>query len=64
MKKLFALLAAGLMAASVAPAGAGPSAGGLSSDNVEYIDFVPFDFGTASGASIIGKYMYVRKSVV
>lgn len=59
MKKLFALLAAGLMAASVAPAGAGPSAGGLSSDNVEYITFVPFDFGTASGASIIGKYMYV-----
>ena len=59
MKKLFALLAAGLMAASVAPAGAGPSAGGLSSDNVEYIDFVPFDFGTASGASIVDDYMYV-----
>ena len=59
MKKLFALLAAGLLAVTMAPAGAGPSAGGLSSDNVEYIDFVPFDFGTASGASIIGKYMYV-----
>lgn len=59
MKKLFALLAATMMAASMAPAGAGPSAGGLSSDNVEYITFVPFDFGTASGASIIGKYMYV-----
>ena len=53
------MVAAVLMAATAPIAGAGPSAGGLSSDNVEYIDFVPFDFGTASGASVIGKYMYV-----
>ncbi len=42
-----------------APAGAGPTAGGYSSDNVEWIDYVPFDLGTASGAKIIGKHMYV-----
>lgn len=60
MKKLFALLAATLMGLMTVPsAGAGPSAGGISSDNVEWVTFVPFDFGTASGASIIGKYMYV-----
>src|SRR5688500_14236939 len=45
--------------ATVPAAGAGPSAGGLTSDNVEWITYVPFDFGTASGASIIGDYMYV-----
>jgi hypothetical protein len=60
LKKLFALLAAGLMGLTTVPsAGAGPSAGGITSDNVEWIAYVPFDFGTASGASIIGKYMYV-----
>ena len=60
MKKLLALCAALLMGFTAIPsAGAGPSAGGLASDNVEWIEFVPFDFGTASGASIIGKYMYV-----
>lgn len=40
-------------------AGAGPSAGGYSSDNVEWVTYVPFNFGTASGAKIIGKHMYV-----
>ena len=59
MKKLFALIAAGLMTLAAPVAGAGPSAGGISSDNVEWITSVAFDFGTASGAEIIGKYMYV-----
>jgi hypothetical protein len=40
-------------------AGAGPSAGGYSSDNIEWITHVPFNVGTASGAKIIGKHMYV-----
>ncbi|MGH2757222.1 MAG: hypothetical protein ACRDI3_05485 [Actinomycetota bacterium] len=40
-------------------AAAGPSAGGYSSDNVEWITFVPFNVSTASGAKIIGKHMYV-----
>ena len=59
MSKPVSLCAAFVLALSMTPAGAGPSAGGLSSDNVEFVTFVPFDFGTASGASIIGKYMYV-----
>lgn len=60
MKKLFALLSVALLGATAVPsAGAGPSQGGLTSDNVEWISFVPFDFGTASGASIIDDYMYV-----
>lgn len=59
LKKRLALVAAALMVLAAPTAGAGPSAGGLSSDNVEWIETVPFDFGTASGAEIIGKYMYV-----
>jgi hypothetical protein len=60
MRKIFAVLAVAALAVSVAPrAGAGPSAGGLTSDNVEWVNYVPFDFGTASGAKIIGKHMYV-----
>jgi hypothetical protein len=59
VKKLLALLAAALMAVTGTTAGAGPSAGGLTTDNVEWVTFVPFDFGTASGAEVIGKYMYV-----
>ncbi|HWC14699.1 MAG TPA: hypothetical protein VG929_08895 [Actinomycetota bacterium] len=58
-KKLFALLAACLVAIAVPSAGAGPSAGGYSSDNVEWVKYVPFDVGTASGAQIIGKHLYV-----
>ncbi|MDQ3964657.1 MAG: hypothetical protein M3277_12225 [Actinomycetota bacterium] len=57
---LLALVAAaGLALATLAPAGAGPSAGGLSSDNVEWITFQPFQAATGSGAKIIGKHMYV-----
>jgi LVIVD repeat len=64
MRKLVSLLAAGLVALSASGAAstsatAGPSLGGLTSDNVEWVDYIPFDFGTASGAKIIGKHMYV-----
>ena len=62
MKKIVSLLGAALLAVSATAAttaSAGPSAGGLSSDNVEFVSSVPFDFGTASGAKIIGKHMYV-----
>lgn len=60
MRKFVAALVVALMALTTAPgATAGPSAGGYSSDNVEWIQYVPFDFGTASGAKIIGKHMYV-----
>lgn len=39
--------------------GAGPSHGGYSSDNVEYVGFVPFEVGTATGASLFGKHLVV-----
>lgn len=41
------------------PVGAGPTAGGIASDNIEYVKHVPFDAGTAMGARIVGKHMYV-----
>lgn len=37
----------------------GPSPGGLASDNVEWLKLVPFDAVTATGARLIGKYLYV-----
>src|SRR5918995_4187699 len=59
MKKIAAVLVALGLGLFGIPAGAGPSAGGLASDNVEWVSYVPFDVGTASGAKIIGKFMYV-----
>ncbi|MFN2586590.1 MAG: LVIVD repeat-containing protein [Actinomycetota bacterium] len=47
------LAAAALVAASLVPAHAGPSAGGESSDNVEWLTLVPFDAVTATGAAEI-----------
>ena len=54
------LLAASALAATLLPAAnAGPTEGGITSDNVEYLGYIPFEVGTATGARIIGKYMYV-----
>lgn len=58
-KRVWALIAASLLAVGLAPAQGAPSQGGFASDNVEYVGYVPFEVGTATGASIIGKYMYV-----
>ncbi len=62
MKKLVAALAmTGLIAGMVPGAIAGPSAGGISSDNVEHVTFVPFEVGTATGAMLFDhdKYLVV-----
>jgi hypothetical protein len=61
MRKPFAALAlAALLVAGLAPPGvSGPTPGGFASDNVEWIKEVPFDVGTATGAKIVGKHMYV-----
>lgn len=56
---LSCLAAAGLVVAAVPGAGAGPTAGGIASDDVEYVTYVPFEVGTATGADIFGKYMIV-----
>lgn len=37
----------------------GPTAGGFATDNIEYVGFVPFDQSTSTGATIIGKNMYL-----
>ncbi|MDQ3952796.1 MAG: hypothetical protein M3279_07530 [Actinomycetota bacterium] len=59
MRRLLSLLAAAALAMTLTPASAGPSAGGVSSDNVEHVQFVPFEVGTATGARVVGKYLYV-----
>jgi hypothetical protein len=60
VRKLLVLIAAMALAATLLPAAnAGPTEGGFTSDNVEYVGYVPFEVGTATGARIIGKYMYV-----
>ncbi|MGH2756846.1 MAG: LVIVD repeat-containing protein [Actinomycetota bacterium] len=51
-----ALAAGGLIPPSVS---AGPSQGGFSSDNVEWVAHIPFQVGTATGAKVVGKYLYV-----
>jgi hypothetical protein len=52
---LVSLFATGLMPATTA----GPNPGGVSSDNVEWLSFVPFEVGTATGARVKGDYLYV-----
>ncbi|MEA2447312.1 MAG: hypothetical protein QOK47_949 [Actinomycetota bacterium] len=60
MKKLLAIVSVlGLLATGSPTAGAGPSAGGFSSDNIEWLTTVRFETGTATGAEVIGKYLYV-----
>lgn len=59
MKKLVTILAATCVAmTSLAGAEAGPT-DGFNSENVEYVTYVPFEAGTATGAKVIGKYLYV-----
>ena len=60
MKKLVLLLAlVSLIATGLTQATAGPNPGGISSDNVEWVDFIPFEVGTATGARVKGDYLYV-----
>lgn len=60
MKRLIALLGlAALVATGVPAATAGPSAGGNSSDNVEFIQFIPFEASTTTGARVVGKYLFI-----
>jgi hypothetical protein len=60
-KRLFGIVAALslLMVPSFNGATAGPSQGGVSSDTVEYVGYVPFEVGTATGVTVKGKYMYL-----
>jgi hypothetical protein len=67
VRKIWALLLAGLMVGSLGIAEAapadldvdGPSAGGISSDNVEFIKHVPLSVDGVGGR-LIGKYFYTN----
>jgi hypothetical protein len=60
MKRLVALLAgAALIGGSLTSATAGPTVGGFASDNIVYVDHIPFETSSSTGVSIIGKYMYL-----
>jgi hypothetical protein len=59
VKRLISSLVLSALVLMGMPASAGPSAGGNSSENVEFLQFVPFEVGTATGARVIGKYLYV-----
>src|SRR3954470_21457008 len=55
------LAATALAGPAVLPgASAGPSTqGGFTSDNVKHLKFIPFEVGTATGARVIGHYLFV-----
>lgn len=59
MKKVAMCCAALLLIAGVPGATAGPGTYGVTSDNVEHVAFVPFEVGTATGAKVVGEYLYV-----
>lgn len=60
MKRLTAFVAASMVAfMTVNGAVAGPSAGGLSSENVRWLGFIPFEHASTTGVNIFGKFMVV-----
>lgn len=60
MRVRVALLSAVAAVAGVLPAAqAGPGPYGTTSDGVEHVKFVPFEVGTATGARVVGKYLFV-----
>lgn len=60
MKKFAAgLVLSALLLTAVQGATAGPSAGGLSTDNVEHVTFIPFEAGTATGARLFGNKKFL-----
>jgi hypothetical protein len=57
-KALLVLALCSLTLGGLSGATAGPT-DGFNSENVEYVTYVPFEVGTATGAKAIGKYFYV-----
>ena len=51
MRKLLVAMAGLGLVLSAMPAGAGPTAGGYASDNVEFVNFIPFEGATTTGAN-------------
>ncbi len=59
MRRLVAIATSLLLLAGMTGASAGPTAGGIATDNVEYVRFVPFDQSSSTGVTIVGKYAYL-----
>ncbi len=65
MKRRLALLAGlaalvgGVLPGALTSASAGPTEGGFTSDNVDYVKFVPFEVGSATGARKVGDLLFV-----
>ena len=64
MKRIFVLLMTATLMTTMLVAGSSlttnaQTTGGFTTDNVEYIGFVPFDQSTSTGITIHGKYMYL-----
>ncbi len=59
MKKVALLLCVLGSIGTVPSVTAGPGAYGVTSDNVEHVAFIPFEVGTATGAKVVGDYLYV-----
>ncbi|MDQ3985706.1 MAG: hypothetical protein M3280_04330 [Actinomycetota bacterium] len=58
-KFVFAATSMLLLLGTAPGASGGPGPHGISSNNVEHVTFVPFEVGTATGARIVGKFLYV-----
>ncbi|MGH2734826.1 MAG: LVIVD repeat-containing protein [Actinomycetota bacterium] len=59
MRKVVCLLL-GLVLVTTSPGAiADPGPHGVTSDNVEHIAFLPFEVGTATGAKVVGRHLYV-----
>lgn len=62
MRRSISLLAMALALAGMPAATAGPTPGGMASDNVEWLGYVPFDAGSAIGARKVDDYLYVTSA--
>ncbi|MFT5221986.1 MAG: hypothetical protein ACI867_000282, partial [Glaciecola sp.] len=58
IRSIAAALAIGVTA-GVAGVAAGPTPGGFTSDNVEWVTYIPFDIGSATGMTIRGDMAFV-----
>ncbi|HEX2239656.1 MAG TPA: hypothetical protein VHJ82_00730, partial [Actinomycetota bacterium] len=56
---LTAAALASLILGGLPRAAAYPTPGGWASDNVEWVTHIPFQVASATGAKVVGKYMYV-----
>lgn len=59
MKRLVSAAVALAVISGTSGATAGPGTHGTTSDNVEHVAFIPFEVGTATGAKVVGDYLYV-----